>query len=155
LHACGRGKTVDLSARPAGALPYRVVEYLDRMDLAYAAADLVVCRAGAGTVSEVTAIGLPAAYVPLPVGNGEQRLNAQPVVEAGGGVLVDDAACTPEWVSMTLVPLLIHPGRLAEIGTAAAAFGIRDGDERLADLVQRAAAGRNGQSAITDGQELR
>jgi len=138
LHAAGRGKSVDLAPRPPGAPPYRVVEYLDRMDLAYAAADLVVCRAGAGTVSEVTAVGLPAVYVPLPVGNGEQRLNAAPVVEAGGGLLVDDAACTPEWVVATLVPLLTDPARLAAMGAAAATFGIRDGDERLADLVNQA-----------------
>lgn len=153
LHIAGQGKIVNLSARAAGSPPYRVVEYLDRMDLAYASADLVVCRAGAGTVSEVTAIGLPAVYVPLPVGNGEQRLNAQPVVNAGGGVLVDDAACTPEWASATLVPLLTQPGRLAAMGKAAAAFGIRDGDERLADLVQRAVAGRSRRSAGKNGQE--
>jgi UDP-N-acetylglucosamine--N-acetylmuramyl-(pentapeptide) pyrophosphoryl-undecaprenol N-acetylglucosamine transferase len=139
LHVAGRGKDADLSARPPGAPPYRVVEYLDRMDLAYAAVDAVICRAGAGTVSEVTAVGLPAAYVPLPIGNGEQRLNAQPVVDAGGGLLVDDAACTPEWVTATLLPLLTDPGRLATMGSAAAAFGIRDGDGQLADLVQHAA----------------
>ena len=43
------------------------------------------------TVAEVSAVGLPAVYVPLPIGNGEQRLNALPVVDAGGGLLVDDA----------------------------------------------------------------
>ena len=138
LHLSGRGKQVPVP--PAtGPAPYRVLEYLDRMDLAYAAADVVVCRAGAGTVSEVSALGLPAAYVPLPIGNGEQRLNAQPVVDAGGGLMVPDADCTPAWVSSTLLPLLTDPGRLAAMGAAAAAFGIRDGDERLADLVERAA----------------
>jgi UDP-N-acetylglucosamine--N-acetylmuramyl-(pentapeptide) pyrophosphoryl-undecaprenol N-acetylglucosamine transferase len=148
LHAAGRGKSVDLSARPPGAPPYRVVEYLDRMDLAYAAVDAVICRAGAGTVSEVTAVGLPAAYVPLPIGNGEQRLNAQPVVDAGGGLLVDDAACTAQWVASTMLPLLTDPGRLAAMGAAAAEFGIRDGDERLGDLVQHAAA--TGGNGVTD-----
>lgn len=139
LHLCGRGKSVPLPADlPPGR--YVVREYLDRMDLAFAAADLVLCRSGAGTVSEVTAIGLPAVYVPLPIGNGEQRLNAQPVVAAGGGLLVDDAACTPDWVRSTLLPLLTDADRLAAMGRAAAAFGVRDGDERLADLVQRAAA---------------
>lgn len=142
LHAAGRSKSVDLAPRPADAPPYAVVEYLDRMDLAYAAVDAVVCRSGAGTVSEITALGLPAVYVPLPIGNGEQRLNAQPVVDAGGGLLVEDPACTPEWVRDTLVPVLADPGRLAALGSAAAAFGIRDGDERLADLVETAAASR-------------
>ncbi len=50
------------------------------MDQAYAAADLAICRSGAMTVAEVSAVGLPAIYVPLPIGNGEQRLNALPVV---------------------------------------------------------------------------
>ncbi len=71
------------------------VPYLDRMDLAYSAADLVICRSGAMTVAEVSAVGLPAIYVPLPIGNGEQRLNALPVVNAGGGMIVADADLTP------------------------------------------------------------
>ena len=76
--------------------PYVVLEYCDRMDLAYAAADLVVARSGANTVCELTAVGLPAVYVPLPIGNGEQRLNAAAaVIAAGGGLLVDDADVTP------------------------------------------------------------
>ncbi|MCU0265644.1 MAG: UDP-N-acetylglucosamine--N-acetylmuramyl-(pentapeptide) pyrophosphoryl-undecaprenol N-acetylglucosamine transferase, partial [Actinomycetia bacterium] len=91
LHAAGAGHDVAVPRRP-GEPPYVVLPYVDRMDLAYAAADLAVCRAGALTCAEVAAVGLPAAYVPLPVGNGEQRLNAAPVVAAGGGLLVDDAA---------------------------------------------------------------
>ena len=63
---------------------YRVALYLERIDLAFACADLIICRSGAGTVSELTALGLPAIYVPLPIGNGEQRFNAQPVVDAKG-----------------------------------------------------------------------
>jgi UDP-N-acetylglucosamine--N-acetylmuramyl-(pentapeptide) pyrophosphoryl-undecaprenol N-acetylglucosamine transferase len=148
LHAAGRGKTVPFAAPvgppgAGGAVPYQVREYLDRMDLAYAAADVVVCRCGAGTVCEVTTVGLPAAYVPLPVGNGEQRLNAQPVVDAGGALLVDNADCTPEWVRAVLIPLLAAPDRLATMAVAASRFGIRDADERLADLVFDA-AGRGG-----------
>jgi UDP-N-acetylglucosamine--N-acetylmuramyl-(pentapeptide) pyrophosphoryl-undecaprenol N-acetylglucosamine transferase len=142
LHVTGRGKTVEGLDGPVspGSAPYVAVEYLDRMDLAYAAADAVVCRAGAGTVCELTTVGLPAAYVPLPIGNGEQRLNAEPVVEAGGGLIVDDALCTPQWVRDTLVPLLTDHAELAAMAKAAAAFGITDGDERLADLVETAVA---------------
>jgi UDP-N-acetylglucosamine--N-acetylmuramyl-(pentapeptide) pyrophosphoryl-undecaprenol N-acetylglucosamine transferase len=143
LHVTGRGKTVeglDSVAPTPGAPAYVAVEYLDRMDLAYAAADMVVCRAGAGTVCEVTTVGLPAAYVPLPVGNGEQRLNAEPVVEAGGGLLVEDAQCTPQWVRERLLPLLVDSGELSSMAKAAAEFGITDGDERLADLVELAVA---------------
>jgi UDP-N-acetylglucosamine--N-acetylmuramyl-(pentapeptide) pyrophosphoryl-undecaprenol N-acetylglucosamine transferase len=142
LHAAGRGKAVSLTGLPDRSEDgprYLVREYLDRMDLAYAAADVVVCRAGAGTVCEVTTVGLPAVYVPLPIGNGEQRLNALPVVEAGGGLLVDNDDCTPSWVRIELVPLLSDPTRLAAMAAAAVPFGIRDADERLADLVYRAA----------------
>src|SRR6202042_3914078 len=94
-----------------GAARYVVQEYVDRMELAYAAADLVIGRAGANTVSEITALGLPAVFVPLPIGNGEQRLNAAPVVAAGGGLLVDDADFDPAWLRATLLPLLADPER--------------------------------------------
>ena len=75
---------------------YRVAPYLERIDLAFACADLIICRSGAGTVSELTALGLPAIYVPLPIGNGEQRFNAQPVVDAEGGLMVADGDFTPD-----------------------------------------------------------
>ena len=78
-------------ASRSGDVPYVVLNYVDRMDLAYAAADAVLCRAGSNTVTEVSGVGLPAIYVPLPIGNGEQALNARPVVDAGGGLLVADA----------------------------------------------------------------
>ena len=137
LHATGSGHTVTVED-PCSSPPYVVVPYLDRMDLAYAAADLALCRAGANTVVELTAVGLPAAYVPLPIGNGEQALMARPVVEAGGGLMVDDADCTPDWVRATLTPLLTDPTRLATMGAAAASSGRRDADERLVDLVLEA-----------------
>ena len=141
LHAAGPRNEVQVP-RSAGQPPYVVVPYLDRMDLAYAAADLMLCRAGMMTCAELAAVGLPGAYVPLPHGNGEQRLNAQPVVDAGGGLLVDDATCTPEWVVATLLPLLKDTARLDAMARAAAGFGRTDGDERLADLVLEAAGSR-------------
>ena len=82
----------------SSGVPYVAVTYVDRMDLAYAAADFALCRAGAITCAELTAVGLPAAYVPLPIGNGEQRLNALPIVPRGGGMLVTDADLTGEWI---------------------------------------------------------
>ncbi|WP_033721686.1 glycosyltransferase, partial [Mycobacterium avium] len=94
-----------------GDPPYVAVPYLDRMDLAYAAADLVICRSGAMTVAEVSAVGLPAIYVPLPIGNGEQRLNALPVVDAGGGMVVADADLTPELVAREVAGLVGDPPR--------------------------------------------
>ncbi len=140
LHVAGPAGEVDAVAGP-GDPPYVVVPYVDRMDLAYAAADLVVCRAGANTVTEVAAVGLPAVFVPLPIGNGEQALNARPVVDAGGGLLVDDAALTVEWVSATVPELAGDRGRLDAMSRAAAGLIPRDADERLARLVLAAAEG--------------
>ena len=82
---------VAAGADPGLAERYHVLDYLVAMEQAYACADGVICRSGAGTVAELTALGLPALYVPLPIGNGEQRLNAADVVAAGGGRLVADA----------------------------------------------------------------
>lgn len=123
-------------------VPYVVVPYLSEMQLGYAAADLALCRGGAITVAETTAIGMPAIYVPLPYGNGEQRRNALPVVEAGGGMIVDNAELTPEWIERTVIPLAHDPQRLHAMGAAAAAYGRRDGDEALLDFVLQAVAHR-------------
>jgi UDP-N-acetylglucosamine--N-acetylmuramyl-(pentapeptide) pyrophosphoryl-undecaprenol N-acetylglucosamine transferase len=112
-----------------------VLDYVDRMELAYAAADLAVCRAGAMTCAELSAVGLPAVFVPLPIGNGEQALNARPVVAAGGALLVDDAAFDAAYVRSTVLPLVTDPARLAAMSAAASASGSRDADEALADLV--------------------
>ncbi len=142
LHATGPGQSVEVPGGSGGSPPYVLVPYLDRMELAYAAADLALCRAGANTVVELTAVGLPAAYVPLPIGNGEQALMAAPVVAAGGGLMVDDVDCTPDWVRSTLTPLLTDPPRLATMGAAAASTGRRDADDRLVDLVLEAVTER-------------
>ena len=146
LHVVGPQGEASVSPAP-GDPAYVVLPYVDRMDLAYAAADLVVCRAGANTVTEVAAVGLPAVFVPLPIGNGEQALNARPVVDAGGGILVEDAALTPAWVAGTLPALARDTERLAAMSRAAAGLVPRDADERLASMVLDAAgASRRGAS---------
>lgn len=140
LHAHGPKNTLELP--PPGDQPYVAVPYLDRMDLAYAAADLAVCRSGAMTVAEVSAVGLPAVYVPLPIGNGEQRLNALPVVDAGGGLLVADADLTPAYIADVVGGLLADPARLAAMAAAAVQVGHRDAAQRVArvaiDVARRA-----------------
>jgi UDP-N-acetylglucosamine--N-acetylmuramyl-(pentapeptide) pyrophosphoryl-undecaprenol N-acetylglucosamine transferase len=124
----------------AGAVPYVAVPYVDRMDLAYAAADFALCRAGAMTCAELTAVGLPAAYVPLPIGNGEQRLNALPIVQRGGGLLVEDAELSADWIKTSLLPVLTNIDQVAAMSEAAAALGRRDTDRWLAQAVIEIAA---------------
>jgi len=138
LHHAGRVEEAAVQPVP-GAPAYVVVPYVERMDLAYAAADLVVCRSGANTVTEVACTGLPAVFVPLPIGNGEQALNAEPVVAAGGGLLVDDRALTSEYVADTVVRLIGDRERLAAMSAAARDLVPRDADVRLAQLVLKAA----------------
>ena len=137
LHHTGAGhiEAVQSALPPPGGAPYVALGYVDHMELAYAAADLVLCRAGAMTCAELAAVGLPAVYVPLPHGNGEQQLNAMPTVEAGGGVIVADADLGPRSVRETVLPLLTDPDRLAAMGSAAAGLGRRDADVLLAKLV--------------------
>ena len=141
LHAHGPKNTLELRTPEPGEPPYVAVPYLDRMDLAYAAADLVICRSGAMTVAEVSAVGLPAIYVPLPIGNGEQRLNALPVVNGGGGMLVADAALTPGLVAQQVAALLTDPPRLAAMTAAAARVGHRDAAYKVAQAALDLAGG--------------
>jgi UDP-N-acetylglucosamine--N-acetylmuramyl-(pentapeptide) pyrophosphoryl-undecaprenol N-acetylglucosamine transferase len=123
--------------------PYVVLDFCDRMDLALAAADLTICRAGASSVTEAAATGLPAVFVPLPIGNGEQQRNARAIVEAGGALQVADDAMTTQWVIATVPELVNDRDRLAAMGAAAAALVPRDADEQLARIVQECAgAGR-------------
>ncbi len=149
LHVTGPRNAADALADSGGA-PYVAVPYVDRMDLAYAAADFALCRAGAMTCAELTAVGLPGAFVPLPHGNGEQRLNAQPIVAGGGGLLVEDADLTPEWIRDTLLPVLLDIDRVASMSESAAALGRADADRELArvviDVIQGHAAGEAGGS---------
>jgi UDP-N-acetylglucosamine--N-acetylmuramyl-(pentapeptide) pyrophosphoryl-undecaprenol N-acetylglucosamine transferase len=137
LHIMGaRNEPVEIP--PDLPAPYVTTKFLAEMELGYAAGDLALCRGGAMTCAETAAVGMPAIYVPLPYGNGEQRRNALPVVEAGGGLIVDNADLNPEWIERTVVPLARDPQRLHQMGAAAAAYGRRDGDEALLAFVEEA-----------------
>jgi UDP-N-acetylglucosamine--N-acetylmuramyl-(pentapeptide) pyrophosphoryl-undecaprenol N-acetylglucosamine transferase len=140
LHAYGRKNSIALQDEHArrGSPPYVAVPYLDRMDLAYAAADVVLCRSGAMTVAEVSAVGLPAVFVPLPHGNGEQALNGQPVVDIGGALMVPDEQLTSAKVMELVVPLLHDRRRLLAMSAAAQGSGHRVADETLAKMVLEA-----------------
>lgn len=148
LHVTGAGHTSALDRAAGlegdGGPAYVAHSYLDRMDLAYAAADLALCRAGAMTCAELAAVGLPAVYVPLPIGNGEQRFNALPVVSDGGGLIVDDTDLDEAWVRDNIVGLIFDHDRLMRMSTAASSHGHRNADEGLANLVEEAAATGDG-----------
>ena len=157
LHIIGprNGHDAPVTERGAGevgGVPYVASPYIDRMDLAYAAADFALCRAGAMTCAELTAVGLPAAYVPLPIGNGEQRLNALPIVQRGGGMLVADDDLTPEWIRDTLLPVLVNIDQVADMSEAAASLGRGDADRWLAEAVIEVVDGK-GAGGSPDAQQ--
>lgn len=131
LHIVGDRANLD-EVSEAG---YRRLAYCDRMDTAIAASDMAVSRAGSSTVSEFAACGLPAIYVPYPVGNGEQKFNAVTIVEAGGGKLVADADFNTDYISAELIPAISQTSNLRRMAEAAKSVGIPDATERLRDLV--------------------
>jgi UDP-N-acetylglucosamine--N-acetylmuramyl-(pentapeptide) pyrophosphoryl-undecaprenol N-acetylglucosamine transferase len=119
---------------------YAMRRYVDRMDLAFALADLIVSRAGAATVSEISALGIPAVYVPYAVGNGEQALNAASAVRAGAAVLIPDAVFTADRVRSDVVPLLADAARRDAMRAAAASAGTRTGTENVLAMIDDALA---------------
>jgi UDP-N-acetylglucosamine--N-acetylmuramyl-(pentapeptide) pyrophosphoryl-undecaprenol N-acetylglucosamine transferase len=132
LHIVGPNNELDIGETSP---PYVVVPYVEQMAYAYAAADFVLCRAGAMTCAELTAVGLPAAYVPLPLRGGEQRYNAEPIVRAGGGLLVDNVDLTPRWILDQIVPHITDPESLDAMMRAAGHAGARDAGAVLARQV--------------------
>ncbi|WP_052209570.1 undecaprenyldiphospho-muramoylpentapeptide beta-N-acetylglucosaminyltransferase [Kocuria sp. ZOR0020] len=136
LHITGRGKQVKTSTGELlQADGYRQVEYVNGMEDVYAAADLLVARSGAATVSEVAAVGLPAIFVPLPIGNGEQALNARALVASGAAHLVEDAQFTPDYVRTTILPLITNSQQLSVMSQAAQGAGVRDAAQTMAGLI--------------------
>lgn len=141
LHVVGPKNAEEPQDLTQDGIPYVAVPYVDRMDMAYAAADVAMCRSGALTCAELTAVGLPGAFVPLAIGNGEQALNAEPIVRAGGGVMVNNADLSPEWIFRQLIPLLTDTDRVVAMSEAAGRMGRRDADMELAREVMAIARG--------------
>ena len=128
---------------PGDALEYELVPYEEHMEELYAHARVAVCRAGAVTVAELTAAGLPAVLVPLPGAPGDhQTRNADTLVAAGAAVTIPDAQLDGARLAATLDDLLAEPGRLSAMRDAARSLARVDAAARVADLVEGAARGR-------------
>jgi UDP-N-acetylglucosamine--N-acetylmuramyl-(pentapeptide) pyrophosphoryl-undecaprenol N-acetylglucosamine transferase len=123
-------------------LRVRVHGFVERMELLYAAADLVVGRAGATTVAEVAACGLPAILVPYPhATGGHQEANARALERAGGATIIGDADLSPPVLAERIEALLDHDERLVSMARGSAAFGRPDAADALADVTVGAVAG--------------
>jgi UDP-N-acetylglucosamine--N-acetylmuramyl-(pentapeptide) pyrophosphoryl-undecaprenol N-acetylglucosamine transferase len=147
-HVCGPRNLdpctaeLDAARRADDRLQYELVGYEERMDRVYARAALAVCRSGAGTIAELTAVGLPAVLVPLPgAPSDHQTRNAETLERAGAAVMLRDDECDPPRLDSVVTSLLGQPERLAAMGAAARRLGKRDAAACLADLVEEHAGG--------------
>lgn len=143
LHVLGarnfRDHMVPVVDEATGA-SYRPVAYVDAMEKAYAVADLMVGRSGAGTVMETIAIGLPTVLVPLPHGNGEQARNADALVAAGGAIRLPDAECTGDRLVDIVAPLVTDDERLSRMREAGRGMVPGNAADLLCDMILEAAA---------------
>lgn len=131
LHILGNNSELEAKQETG----YRSMNYCDRMDAAIAASDFAISRAGSSTVAEFSAVGLPAVYVPYPVGNGEQQFNAISVTQAGGGIICLDRDFDAAFIEREVIPLISHSATLRQMGESAKSKGIPDSTLRLRDLV--------------------
>ncbi len=123
---------------------YRQVRYEDRMALVYAAADVAVGRAGASTIAELAAVGLPAVLIPLPgAPNDHQTANARALVDAGAARMVPDGEATTERLAEELSGLMDATTR-ATMAAAALSVAHRDAATEVARLVERIGGRRGG-----------
>ncbi len=142
-HVCGPRNldecrtTLAARRRADDKLQYDLVAYEEHMDRVLARATLAVCRAGAGSIAELTAAGVPAVLVPLPgAPSDHQTRNARTLERAGAAVLVPDAEFDARRLDAIVSELLDQPRRLAEMGDAARALGRPDAAARVADVVE-------------------
>lgn len=147
LHASGRRDHERVTAaweaaRGSGVADLRVCHqpYIDRMDLAYAAADVAVCRAGATSLAELTVLGLPSVLVPYPhAAADEQTANARALAAAGAATMVADADLDAASLVAACEGWLTDDERHSHAVAAARALGRPDAAERVAELVVAAA----------------
>jgi UDP-N-acetylglucosamine--N-acetylmuramyl-(pentapeptide) pyrophosphoryl-undecaprenol N-acetylglucosamine transferase len=142
LHVAGRIEAASVADRIAVEIGadnsrYRVVDYIDAMGDAIAAADVVVSRAGATSIAELTAIGRAAILVPYPYATDDhQTLNAKAMEAGGGAVAVSDSELDGDVLMRTLIGLVQDAERREEMARASAALGRRDAGPRLVRLVE-------------------
>ncbi len=129
------------ASSPTGdALVVRTAAFVDRMEVVYAVADLVVARGGASSVAEIAALGIPSILIPYPhAAAGEQEANARALERSGGAIVMLDRDVTAEGLAQGIADLIDRPERRSAMRAGAAVFGRPDAAARLADLVEEVA----------------
>jgi UDP-N-acetylglucosamine--N-acetylmuramyl-(pentapeptide) pyrophosphoryl-undecaprenol N-acetylglucosamine transferase len=136
IHQTGQSDLEQAStAYHEAGMDAEVSAFIDHMPEAFAAADLLLCRAGASTVAEVTAAGKPAIFVPFPRAADDHQLrNAEALEGAGAGVLLAEVELSPEKLTMTVAALLKERARLVAMGAAARKLAHPDAAQRIARM---------------------
>jgi UDP-N-acetylglucosamine--N-acetylmuramyl-(pentapeptide) pyrophosphoryl-undecaprenol N-acetylglucosamine transferase len=142
LHATGQSahdavaREWETALERDGRLRVRYVGFIDRMDLAYAAADLVLCRAGASSIAELTVMGLPSVLVPYPYAAADhQTANACVLQDAGAAVVIPDGQLNADELVRTVDGLLADPGTLVRMAAAARGAGRPNAADALARVL--------------------
>lgn len=149
VHVTGRIDAASVAEQMAGQVgggsgAYHLHEYIDDMGGAIAAADVVVARAGATSIAEITAIGRASVLVPYPYATDDhQTLNARAVAAGGGAIVVPDAEVETDAFSSAVLGLVRDSRKRERMASAAAALGRPDAGRRVAEMVRSAANGRN------------
>jgi UDP-N-acetylglucosamine--N-acetylmuramyl-(pentapeptide) pyrophosphoryl-undecaprenol N-acetylglucosamine transferase len=133
LHGVGKNNEV-----PAPSHQYRALPYISEMAECYLAADLLIARSGAVTCAEAAALSKFSLFIPLPVGNGEQALNARSLVEAGRARVINQVDFTPEWISANIADVLREGSRRSDVGDTSGVNAV----DKILLIIERALRGR-------------
>jgi UDP-N-acetylglucosamine--N-acetylmuramyl-(pentapeptide) pyrophosphoryl-undecaprenol N-acetylglucosamine transferase len=140
VHQTGPSELAKVQAayRSSAFANARVVAYLDPIADEIAAADLVVCRAGAMTVGELAAVGRAAIFVPFAAAtNNHQELNARVVERAGGGIVITESELTPERLAGAISEVIADPERTRKMGAAAKSLATPEATKRIVDTIEK------------------
>jgi UDP-N-acetylglucosamine--N-acetylmuramyl-(pentapeptide) pyrophosphoryl-undecaprenol N-acetylglucosamine transferase len=146
LHQCGRREEESLreafgDSEFAGRFEYELTAFVDDMPAAFAAADLIICRAGAGTISELMAAGRASILIPYPyAADDHQTRNAQAMLASGAGLMLTDKECTGEALFRLISNLAGDAAALGRMATCARALSRPGAAARAADILEEMAA---------------
>jgi UDP-N-acetylglucosamine--N-acetylmuramyl-(pentapeptide) pyrophosphoryl-undecaprenol N-acetylglucosamine transferase len=140
-HQCGAGNSAEVSRAYEGAASkHEVSDFIDDMAAAYSTHDLLIARAGAGTVSEAACAGIPAIFVPLPSAvDDHQTKNARFLEKKGGAFICPQATLTPEALAERIESLAKDREKLESMREASLSCAITDSAQRCARIIEEAA----------------
>jgi UDP-N-acetylglucosamine--N-acetylmuramyl-(pentapeptide) pyrophosphoryl-undecaprenol N-acetylglucosamine transferase len=115
---------------------YKVIEYVDDLTEFYSKCDFAITRGGAGTINELELTGMPSAIIPSPIGNGEQKLNAQELVSIGAAITTDNSKFSKDWIVKKVIPILKNNSELKKMSKKAFSLAKINATEKLVGMIE-------------------